>query len=361
MAESLVLSFLLLLGSPGVDAVDFGASASRRVRLLRHDHPAVRRKAALLLAHADPDEVLAGLLVALGDPSPGVRQAAAASLGQLEDERAVPFLARRSREERSPRVLTSVLVALGRCGESYIARHVTPFLEHPSRPVRAAAAAALGHIGDAGQRDALWAALRFAPDDPGFAVRSAILAAFVQLGWQDDVRRAIAELEKAGARRHWASRAAVLAAIGGARIRDRTGYVRRELATSKDPRIVAAAAGALARLGHLDEVFARLDDPSPLVRRAALVALQEANDARALPEARARVETDPDVDVRFEAALVLHHGRHPDADVFLVDALRARDPLYWIAALAALERKHGRSFGRDPDAWTEFLKQSASG
>ena len=63
------------------------------------------------------------------------------------------------------------------------------------------------------------------------------------------------------------------------------------------------------------------------------------------------------MNVRFEAVLVLDHRAHPDADIYLVDALKARDPVLWITALAALERRHGRSFGRDPEAWTEFLKK----
>jgi len=352
-------ALLLLLAAPGGEEVDFGTTTARRVKLLRHENPAVRRKAALLLAHAEPDGAIAALVVALDDPSVGVRAAAAEALQELRDERAVPFLAARLEIEGSPPVIMALLLALGRTGGPYAARRVLPFLEHPDRNVRAIAAAALGHIGDAGQRDALWAALRFAPDDPGFAVRSAILGAFVQLGWKEDVREAIRELKDAGAMRHWRSRAGMLAAVGRAGLAEQVEWVRTELNTSDDPRVVAAAAEALARLGHADEVYSCLDHDSPVVRRAALVALQEAGDARAVRRAETMVREDPDVNVRFEAALVLDHAGHPDADLYLVDALRARDPIYWITALAALERKYGRSFGRDPEAWTKFLKEQA--
>ena len=61
--------------------------------------------------------------------------------------------------------------------------------------------------------------------------------------------------------------------------------------------------------------------------------------------------------MRFECALVLFHGSHPEADAYLVDALRSRNPLYWIAALGALESKYKNSLGRDPAAWTKFLKE----
>jgi HEAT repeat protein len=352
------LLVLLVLAAPPGERVDFGTTAARRVRLLRHENAGVRRQAALLLAHAPPDQAIAGLIVALRDPVAAVREAVAATLQQLGDERAVPFLARRCRVEASPRVLRRLLVALARCGGSYVARHIVPFLEHPDRTVRVAAAAALGHVGDAGQRDALWAALRFAPDDPGFAVRSAVLSAFVNLGWTDDVRQAIKELEEMGARRHWMSRTAVLAAIGAAGLEERAPQLRREVRTSEDPRVVAAAAAGLARLGHADEVRGLVRHPSPRVRRAALAALQQAGDPQAVPLAKQVVETDRDVQVRFEAVLVLHHANDPAADMYLVDALKSRNPLFWITALGALERKHGRSFGRDPAAWAEFLAKA---
>jgi HEAT repeat protein len=348
---------LLLLLAPGVDRVDFGTTAARRVRLLRHENPAVRARAAMLLAHAKPDEAIAGLVIAVADPNRNVRHAAAESLQALADERAVPVLAERLRAEGSSQVLTAVLVALGRSGGAYVAHRVVAFLEHPARDVRAAAAAALGHIGDAGQRDALWSALRYAPDDPGFAVRAAVLAAFVNLGWYDDVRRAIVELEEMGARRHWLGRAAILAAIGAAGISDKSAWVRAQVTGDHDPRVVAAAAGALARLDRRDEVFLLLGHRSPVVRRAALVALQDSGDARAVARARVMVREDPEVAVRFEAALVLHHADRPEADVYLVDALRSHNPIFWITALGALEAKHGRSFGRDADAWADFLKR----
>lgn len=349
------LLVLFLLAAPAREKVDFGTTAARRVRLLRHENPAVRREAALLLAHAPADQAIAGLIVALRDPNASVRQAVAATLQQLGDERAVPFLARQCRTESSPRVLRALLLALARCGGSYVARHIKPFLDHPDRTVRVAAAAALGHVGDAGQRDALWAALRFAPDDPGFAVRSAVLSAFVNLGWTEDVRQAIKELEAMGAKRHWMSRTAVLAAIGAAGLEERAPQLRREVRTAEDPRVVAAAATGLARLGHADEVRGLVRHPAPRVRRAALVALQEAGDPQAVPLAKQMVETDRSVDVRFEAVLVLYHAGDPAADMYLVDALKSRNPVFWITALGALESEHGRSFGRDPEAWAEFL------
>lgn len=347
----------LLLATPSGEFVDFGKSTARRVRLLRHENPGVRRQAALLLAHADPDRAIAGLLVTLSDPIASVRRAAATVLAGYGDERAVPFLARRARAERSPAVLAAVLLALARCGDAYVARHVQPYLEHPAREVRMSTAAALGHLGDAGQRSALWAALRFAPDDPRFEVRSAVLDAFARLGWKEDVARAIDELLEAGAARHWRSRATILVAIGTAGLADRAEHLRAELERGDDPRVVAAAAEALARLGHVEEVRGLLDHEAAIVRRAALVALQEAGDEKVLDRAAAMVREDGNVHVRFEATLVLHRAGDPRANGFLVDALRSRNPLFWITALGALERRHKRSFGRDPDAWLAYFRE----
>ncbi len=349
--------FWLCLAAPGGERVDFGKSTARRVRLLRHQNPRVRRHAALLLAHAEPDRAIAGLLVALRDPHPGVRRVVATVLAEYGDKRAVPFLARQVRVEKSPSVLAAALLALARCGKEYVARHVLPFLEHPVRGVRVAAAAALGNLGDAGQRDALWDALRYAPDDPQFEMRSAVLDAFVRLSWKKDVARAIDELLEAGAARHWRSRAMVLAAIGSSGLNGRVDYVRAELARREDPRVVAAAAEALARLGHRNEVLGLLEHEAAIVRRSALVALQEAGDSRVIDKAAAMVLADADRHVRFEATLVLHRAKDPRANGFLIDALRSRNPLFWITALGALEQRHRRSFGRDPDAWSAYLRR----
>ena len=352
---SALLVFVLL--APAGERVDFRGGVADRVRLLRHRNPAVRAKAAQLLGTAPADKAIAGLIVALRDPDHGVRRTAADALRRLDDERAVPFLVARLKEEKQPTVLAFLLLAAGTCGDTYVGRRIRPFLEHPARAVRLSAAAALGHVGDSGQRDALWAALRFAPDDPGFTVRTAILGAFVRLGWKADAARAIDELIRAGARRHWASRAGIVAAVGGAGLADRVAYVRRELYDGEDPRVVAAAASSLAQLGHADEVHALLKHETPIVRRAALAALHDAGDERAVPAALRMVKSDADRRTRFEAALVLDRDDHPDADLYLLDALRSKNALYWITALQALERRHDREFGRDPGAWAKFLRE----
>lgn len=352
-----VLLLLPLLLAPEFESVDFRGDTEDRVRLLKHKVGAVRARAALLLEHGDRDRAIASLLVALGDPDAGVRSAAAQTLGAWGDERATPFLARALKREKDPRVLRHMLLALGRCGGRYVARHVTGYLDHPAREVRVAAVAALGKLGDAGQRSELWAALRFAADDPEFAVRSAVLGAFVELAWAKDVKQAVAELEKAGALRSWRPRVAIVLAIGGIRWKERAAWLKNLRDKELDPRVLAAVAGALARLGFLDDVAGWLDHEDPRVRRAALLVLDDAGDARAAKRAETLVRTDSDVTVRFTAALILHRMQHPQANVYLVDALRSNDVTIWITALAALEKTHVQEFGRNPNAWTEFFKK----
>ncbi|MFQ5844142.1 MAG: HEAT repeat domain-containing protein, partial [Planctomycetota bacterium] len=316
----------------------------------------VRIRAARLLAHAEGQEALQGLIVALRDPFPGVRRQAALSLATLGDERAVPFLSRRLDREKSPRVLAAALHALGASAGAYAAQLPLPFLDHPMREVRAAAAAALGRLGDPSRRDALLSALRYEPDDPGYTVRASILAALARLRLAAEVRTAVDYLVAEGGMGHWLCRAAVAGAIGDAGLSDRAPFVRTLLEKERDPRVVAAAAGALARLGEREAVRRNLGHSAAVVRRACLVALEDAGDAEALPSALALVRQDPDPAVRFEAALVLHRLRHPDADLYIVDALRSHEPLFWITALGALEKRHRRSFGRDPEAWSRWLK-----
>jgi len=350
---------LLLLVSPGFDEIDFSGGTEERLRLLKHKNPGVRLRAAQLLEHAPPQRALAAMLVALGDVDAHVRGAAARTLGSWGDERATPFLARAIKIEEVPAILRDMLLALSRCGGRYAGRLVLPFLEHPSLKVRAAAAAALGRLGDAGQRKALWAAFRFDSDDHGSALRAAVLGAFTQLGWDEDVRKAVGELEAGDALRAWRVRVAVVLAIGGVRWKERAAWLKALVERDKDARVLAAAASALVQIGERDHVARWLKHQNALVRRAALDALSGVGDPRAAAAAATFVRQDPDVALRFRAALILHETRHVDADLYMVDAMRSDDASIWISALAALERRYGKKYGRNPGRWTEFLKQKS--
>jgi HEAT repeat protein len=352
---------LVLLFAP--DPTD-AHTVRARVRLLRDADPRVRRAAAVWLQHVPADRALGAMLVALGDRDWLVRQSAAGTLREWGDERAVPFLAKAAPIEQNARVLAEVLLAFGTCGRPYAAQHVRRYLEHPARPVRAAAANALGHIGDATDRKLLWAAFRFAPDDPDFGVRASILGAFVQLGWNKDAKQTVIELEKANAQRNWRVRVAIASAVGSIQWTERRPWLRKQI-TDKDGRVVEASIRALAHLGDLDAVAGLLTDPRKDARKAALWSLDEANDPRALQSAKKFVKHDSDIDVRFAAVMILHRAKDPDANVHLVDALRSNDAFVWMNALAALESRYGaelhpKELGRDPGAWVRFFKKRSA-
>jgi len=352
-----VLLVLPLLLAPEFEKVDFRGSTDDRVRLLKHKVGAVRARAAMLLEYGDRDRSIAALLVALSDPDASVRTASARTLGAWGDERATPFLARAMRREKDPRVLRHLLLAIGSCGDTYVARAVAEYLDHPVQEVRIGAVAALGKLADARQRAGLWAVFRFAAEDPDFVVRSSVLGAFVELGWKKDAQQAVVELEKAGALKLWRPRVAIVLAVGGIRWRERADWLKKLRDAERDPRVLAAAAGALSRLGYRDDLLRWVDHEDAGVRKAALLVLEDAGDSRAKARAVQLVRSDPDVSVRFTAAMILHRTGHAEANVYLVDALRSNDVTIWITALAALEKKYGQEFGRNPSAWTEFFKK----
>ena len=171
------------------------------------------------------------------------------------------------------------------------------------------------------------------------------------------MQRAVGELETADALKEWRVRVAVVLAIGSIRWQERSAWLRELVERDVDERVLAAAASALVRLDARDQVARWLEHETVLVRTAALEALAAVKDPRAQAAALRFVREDADVSLRFRAALVLHGTRHPDADIYLVDALRSKDASIWITALAALERRYGKKYGRNPKRWTEFLKQ----
>jgi HEAT repeat protein len=353
---------LVLLFAP--DPTD-ARTVRDRVRLLRNADPRVRKAAATWLQHVPADRALGAMLVALGDRDAMVRKAAASTLRAWADERAIPFLAKAAPIETNPNVLAEVILAIGTCGKPYAAQHVRRYLEHPARVVRAAAANALGHIGDATDRKLLWAAFRFAPNDPDYAVRATILGAFAALGWSKDAKDVVAALEKENATKEWRVRVAIAAAIGSIRWGERKPWLMDQIRDEKDQRVLEASIRSLAKLGDLDAVAILLQDPRADARKAALWSLDEGKDERALKNARKFATDDLDVGVRFASVMILHRADDPDANVHLVDALRSNDAFFWMNALAALESRyakelHPKELGRDPAAWTRFFKKRSA-
>ena len=252
---------------------------------------------------------------ALADEDGGDRAAAARALGTIGERAAAEPLAA-ALEDKNPAVRLAAAQALGAIGD---ARAVEPLiLAHgdTDRAVRRAAAAALAQIGPAAV-DPLAAALKGLrmPDRRADAARA--------LGAIGDVRVAVETLTAAlrdGAANVRQAAAEALGAIGDACAVEPLVAV---FATYGDqPNVCGAAAEALGEIGPpaVDALIALVEDREAKGRRFAARALGTIGDVRAV-EILVVALRDEDQGVRVDAAIAL--GRMGDA--------RAVEPL--IAAL----------------------------
>ncbi len=109
------------------------------VPYLRHPHDDIRSNAALVLAHAaektDDPALLLPLIAALEDQSPSVRVHAAAALGAMSQEDAVPHLVKLL-SDPVQLVRLRALIALGRIGSREPLPWVAPLLTDEKPEVR---------------------------------------------------------------------------------------------------------------------------------------------------------------------------------------------------------------------------------
>lgn len=112
---------------------------ARLADLLRHGDRVIRRRAALTLGLVGTDKARQVLEeVLLGDPVPSVRAAAAEALGNLGDARSGRAL-ERAAGDRFPLVRAAVARALRRCGDERSAATLQRLAQDPRRRVRRAA------------------------------------------------------------------------------------------------------------------------------------------------------------------------------------------------------------------------------
>lgn len=108
-----------------------------------------------------------------------------------------------------------------------------------------------------------------------------------------------------------------------------------------------------------------LDDPEPIVRRAAATGLQRIHE----PSATARLlelidpENEPDQNVRVEAAIAL--GQYPQSDVVtgLLTSLRSdteQSLAVHAAVVRSLELLTGQDYGLDFIAWQRWIDENGS-
>jgi HEAT repeat protein/beta-lactamase regulating signal transducer with metallopeptidase domain len=233
-----------------------------------------------------PDGAVSALIETLADANASVRVAAAKSLAQLGDPRAIAALSRALREDTDPRV-------------------------------REAAAEALGDIEDVRAVPALIAALG---TEKVSSVREKIVGA---LGNLKDPSAA-AGIAAAAKDQSVAVRREVAQALGNLEDRAAAGTLI-EMTRDDDAEVRHNAAEALGNIkaeGALDALSALTRDSNSDVREQAISALADLEDIRAEPAIVAALK-DPVVDVRREAADALDNleGIHT-APQALIDLLR---------------------------------------
>jgi HEAT repeat protein len=296
---------------------------------LDDDHPAVRQKAAAVLARLGESRAVIPLVGRLSDGSREVRMAALDALGELGDKKAAPAMIRLLGDP-AEEVRSQAIQSLGRLKAGAAVPPLVELLERGAEPLRGRAAVALGQI---------------APSESGQAV-----AALVSALQRDELRQAAREgLRLAGP-------AAVLPLVG--RLPSATGdelaaevellgdlgdaraapVLLSELSRGRLPR--ERVVDALGQVSRNDRAFvvdltALLGDPEGPVRRRAARALRGIVDERAAA-ALAEAVGDGDREVRLMAIGELGRLRAAAALPSLERALSANDAETAAAAARAL-------------------------
>jgi len=222
--------------------------------------PVTRAQALEALAQVLPRKAAAPLLQGLSDPKPVVRFAAAMGIGDIRLARAKPILERMAeRSEPDRRVLCAVIYALHQLGNDAWAGQLAELLSDREPEVRADAAMAMGKMDEptaVGPLKSLLAdernymvqvQVREALAMLGDATSRNVLEAYTKMPYLDDRLRAIQAITRVPSPRS-------------------VGLFRDLLGRRHPTRVRAAAAGALARLGQVDEqgyrfCYAAAQDP----------------------------------------------------------------------------------------------------
>jgi cyclophilin family peptidyl-prolyl cis-trans isomerase len=236
----------------------------------------------------------------LADPNPITRKRAALALGRIGDERALPELITALKSDRQPEVRQMCAFAIGEIESPAGAEALIAELNDTNQPgtVRARAVEALGKI--------------------GAVLVSSTPASGGQTGLPKienqsliEIRQVILEALKFEAgRRAMSDRATILAGLTAAlRVRpDGAGPVIVKFLNYSDPRIVADALNAVARLRLKDDndrVRQLLNHGDPVVRANGARAIGAAEDKGAFDAVLSRALNDYDLRVRASAIRAL--------------------------------------------------------
>lgn len=255
--------------------------------------------AGIAIDTTDMAAVLAALAVALGDTEVAVRQAAAQTLGSLEDPRAVAALSKALLEDSDAGVRQAAAEALGEIEDpAAVPALITALQRDGDAEVRANAAWALGEIEDPAATDALIDAL----DDADSHVREHAIQALAELenpaaapGLLRMLRDSDAEIREEAA---WALGELDLTVAPPELI---------EAVSDTDPEVRMAVIHALADIedpATVDVFLDLLRDADPEIRETALWALDDMADGVST-DVLLELLQDEDPDVREAAAHAL--------------------------------------------------------
>jgi HEAT repeat protein len=283
------------------------ASRAALAHALADPDPWVRYFAARALgAHRDESSLGALAPIAASDPAPHVRIVALEAIGAIDGPRAVDLLLPHA-DDPEPAIAAAALAPLGCVSDERATAVLDGALrsEHSNR--RRAAIAALTHCGSA----ASIASLRWAAEtDADLAVAEAAIDAIARVarsssdGWAAAVD-ALVDLTAEATRRPAALDALARVPAG------RVAHVARGL-THPVAHVRRSTVDALTRMKHSDasaRVRDALDHENPVVREAAVIALDRIGARGLLRKLSALASSDPEGAVRRAAAVAL--ARYP--------------------------------------------------
>ncbi len=278
-----------------------GAVVAALAAALKDPIAGVRRAAANSLGNLEDRRAVPALVAAINDDDPEVREAVTEALGEFEDLRAVGALQSRL-DDPVPSVRKSALQGLSRFDREHAqASWFRPWLSDRDADARATAARALGELEDKASVGALVGLLA----DPSSDVRQAAVSA---LGEFHDP----------------ASVEALVRAVG-----DADASVREQALNALHEFELTTAPA---------QVLTALDDSEPEIRASAARLVGQMGDRRGVGPLRGLL-VDADKDVRGAAVEALSEIRDPAAIEALVGALKSSDPVVRKAAAEALGQK----------------------